>query len=342
MNGLAPRPAFGAAICSGGGGLSLDSGEPFAVTALWCMSSGKPMQRPASWRGWLRRSWSTRLSGTTLRLSTAARGVALWISSLQASRASHGATPGNEKGHRTSVGSGTTLLGWFARLDPASSSWKTPQVSLMAVLSESSPIWPRAGSMRNGTCFELPTSEHRIDGSGSSFWPTPDSSAANDSEEPGSWKARRAEQKALGRNGNGIGLPLATAAKLWTTPTATDAKTSGSARYSTASGRHAGETLSDQLRNWPTPTTAPESDNRGSNIVNGPKSLGEATSAFHQAPPTGTDGSGTSQRVVLNPEFVEALMGWPIGWTDCAFAETGSSHSRPPLPSASSPSAEAG
>lgn len=45
-----------------------------------------------------------------------------------------------------------------------------------------------------------------------------------------------------------------------------------------------------------------------------------------QAPRTDVDGKGSSANgLTLNPLFVEMLMGWPIGWTDCASAVTGSS-----------------
>ena len=43
-----------------------------------------------------------------------------------------------------------------------------------------------------------------------------------------------------------------------------------------------------------------------------------------QAPRTKLGGSGCSSAPrTLNPLFVEALMGWPIGWTDCGSAVTG-------------------
>lgn len=45
-----------------------------------------------------------------------------------------------------------------------------------------------------------------------------------------------------------------------------------------------------------------------------------------QAPRTSVDGKGSSANgLTLNPLFVEMLMGWPIGWTDCGSAVTGSS-----------------
>ncbi|MGH3157235.1 MAG: hypothetical protein ACRDNF_11755 [Streptosporangiaceae bacterium] len=45
----------------------------------------------------------------------------------------------------------------------------------------------------------------------------------NDGESLASWQARRARQKALGRNGNGLGTPLAVAVRLLPTPAAGDA-----------------------------------------------------------------------------------------------------------------------
>lgn len=71
---------------------------------------------------------------------------------------------------------GSTWPGSFARYDPNSSSWKTPQCSLLEGLDEFSETWPRWGMMRNGECSELSTLAPRTDEieSGSSeLWPTP-------------------------------------------------------------------------------------------------------------------------------------------------------------------------
>lgn len=54
---------------------------------LYVTLSGKQSPRPLSWRGWKSRGWVSRLSGTTLEPSTAARGVASWIASVADTRA---------------------------------------------------------------------------------------------------------------------------------------------------------------------------------------------------------------------------------------------------------------
>src|SRR6185312_12839446 len=70
----------------------------------------------------------------------------------------------------------------------------------------------------------------------------------------------------------------------WPTPTAADANASGSAAYSTESGRHAGTTLTDATARVATSTAGPRARTRSK------------------------DG------MVLNPRFVEALLGFPDGF----------------------------
>lgn len=65
--------------------------------------------------------------------------------------------------------------GSLAKYDPASSSWKTAQHSLLGDSEEFLETWPRWGMTVNGECWELPTLAHRTNGSGSGSWlmPTP-------------------------------------------------------------------------------------------------------------------------------------------------------------------------
>src|SRR5699024_10177382 len=52
--------------------------------------------------------------------------------------------------------------------------WETNQTSLFEPLAVYSETWPTSGMTRNGTAYELPTSEHHTDGTGSSsLLPTP-------------------------------------------------------------------------------------------------------------------------------------------------------------------------
>jgi hypothetical protein len=134
------------------------------------------------------------------------------------------------------------------------------------------------------------------------------------------------------------------AAHGWATPTTRDWKDTGAAVERGDVPENA--LLGRQVARWPTPTSM---DSRSSG------SAGYATTETHSAgvtltdravrglrgPTTATDGASTSTAGrVLNPRFVEALMGWPIGWTDCASWETESSPTRRPSPSESSGTAD--
>jgi hypothetical protein len=68
---------------------------------------------------------------------------------------------------------GRKWLGLLAKFDQDSSSWRTPQLSLLEGLGEFSETWPRWGSMRNGECWERQTWEPLTSGIASGSWPTP-------------------------------------------------------------------------------------------------------------------------------------------------------------------------
>jgi hypothetical protein len=162
------------------------------------------------------------------------------------------------------------------------------------------------------------------------FWPTPSAMNPNDGQAPEAYNRRRRRLQEKHRNGNGAGLVLAQAAQqwptasatdfkmsakigqrrgqlseaiLWATATATDAKASGMAGYAARRPGFQGVTLTDQAcRGLLAPLTEP-----------GGK-------------PTSTGG------LRLSPLFVEALMGFPIGFTDCDCLETPSSLPKPLSP----------
>jgi hypothetical protein len=79
---------------------------------------------------------------------------------------------------------GPTWRASLARFSPATSSWKTAQRSLLGDSDESLVIWPRSGMTADGQCWELPTLERRISGTGSGLWPTPTAHNAKETNAP--------------------------------------------------------------------------------------------------------------------------------------------------------------
>lgn len=144
--------------------------------------------------------------------------------------------------------------------------------------------------------FERPTSEHPTDERGSSLWRTPLASHAR--RGPGS------------RDGHGIPMlaeQVRSVAKLWPTATASDA--SNSARHGYMVEGNPGTTLLDAVRMYPTPTAS-----RYGPSGNGDPGDGRGRYAHAGTPSLDTIAARDGGR--LNPEWVEALMGFPIGWTD--------------------------
>ncbi len=104
--------------------------------------------------------------------------------------------------------------------------------------------------------------------------------------------------------------------------------------YSTESGRHSGETLTDATvrgGRWATPTSS-DNSNRTTKIApshgktHGMVLAGQAANfSSRHFPETQKDGRSG---LVLNPRFVETLMGLPVGFTDCGCWEMVLSHSK--------------
>ena len=297
---------------------SESSGPDFAPSV---MLSGKATQRPLSWRGWKTRPWIRLLYGTISAPSTASRGAERWIASLAESRVLHSAQPGSKEDSKTNAGLGTISSGWSMKFDPESSFWRTSQASLFTDSPASSEDWKilsRAGGVASGCAYPRAVWVPLTEGKDSSdfSWPTP--RAVQPPESVENWEKRRAKYAAQGQDlqknleVEAMRWPTPTSrdwkdgacenqdvpsnallgrvAVRWPTPTSQDAAGSGSAGYSTASGRSEGVTLTDATV-------------RASRLGLPTVSAGESGSP-QEAP-----------RQRLNPAFVEALMGLPPGWS---------------------------
>lgn len=140
---------------------------------LCAMSSETVSPHPLSWRGWQTRPWLRLLSGTICDPSTAAHGVAAFISSLPDIPASPSASRGCVKGRMTPGTSGPRSPGSSVRSRRNCASSRTspaicPLVSTMS--PESFRAWA-TGLQR--ASYQRRKSGHRTSGSGCSFWPTP-------------------------------------------------------------------------------------------------------------------------------------------------------------------------
>jgi hypothetical protein len=133
----------------------------------------------------------------------------------------------------------------------------------------------------------------------------------------------------VGRTSPNSGRTLSGAVKDWPTPQTTDAN--AAARHTTTTGiMHAGTTLTDATRaeeqpeaepapNWLTPQSR---DHKGisQKVAKGEYTGGlpDQLAGLHDRANGNTSGNlpASSPRPVLNPDWVETLMGFPIGWTD--------------------------
>jgi DNA (cytosine-5)-methyltransferase 1 len=130
-------------------------------------------------------------------------------------------------------------------------------------------------------------------------------------ESPETWLARRERERTKGQNGNGMGMPLGIAAKLWPTPTVC-----GNYNRVGASAT-SGDGLATAAKNWPTPCS---SDDRDRGHMDTPavarRSLAGKQIMLSMA------ARSSAAPDPLNPAWVECLMGFPPGWTECEPADT--------------------
>ena len=219
---------------------------------------------------------------------------------------------------------------WFANSDRESLSWKTWQRCLLGDWTEFSGRWPRSGLMRNGIAYRLPPLVPRISGTeslSSGFVPTPSA------QEPGI-----NHERIVDKHGNVPEHPnqrlydkhtgrlvqdgLSQFVKMWPTPTGKTSPNTkdpkdpddivnsdmeplqpGQKPYDRRTGKPVTTALADMVRKmWGTPNAHPRTFS--------PRDVDHGVQLANQV--------GGS----LNPTWVEWLMGFPLGWTDCEDLET--------------------
>ena len=198
--------------------------------------------------------------------------------------------------------SGEKWRGSFAKYNPDSRSWKTAQCSLLEDSDEFSETWPRWGLMRDGECWELTMLARHTNEIESGLWPTPCvMDSRTDQMLGGATVYMDSTGKPRRKTGHGtasMGLArIVQYANLIPTPTVCgDYNRKGLSKTS-------GDGLATYVAKFPTPTKRSAPDCNAERRRNAP-SIEAVVNILD-----GTKGGR------LNPEWVEWLMGWPIGVT---------------------------
>lgn len=210
----------------------------------------------------------------------------LQTSSQAVSHVNHFLTQESDLVQTTPAICGPQLSSAFASYDPATRCWRMSQGWLLADISGPSwETWPKAGLIVGGAFYPQPNWERRINEIGCGLWPTA-TAHTFDIADVGAMMERRERMKE--KHG------MRTAVKQWPTPRSSEAE-----HPSRKSNNHNGQKgLAEAVNMLPTPTSRDWRSGTGAQPREG------------HAPPL-TDQVGGQ----LNPDWVEWLMGWPIGWT---------------------------
>ena len=281
-------------------------------------------------------------SGTTSGHLTEILGEASLMSSAGDSPVRTSALP--EKAQESTANAPDSGPKWpesLAKLDPATSLWRTRQRSFLEDLGECLETFPKWGMTRGGELFPLPMPVLRTSENESGYWPTPGAAKAN-------------QDVNLTCSGDGRSKPnkLGWAVAQWPTPTRSDA-TDGPGCSGRGGGLNLRTAIGNQSRSRSTATTTETvlfADSNTaksvsvrarlkteSNTKNGTESSTDDHSPEFFPTPKSRDWKGQSQRGIhgpmdslanldrgdgktiggsLNPSWVEWLMNWPIKWSE--------------------------
>jgi hypothetical protein len=232
-------------------------------------------------------------SGMTYRHSTADHGEAVLTWFLEASPAR--TSPAPEKEQESTVNEvvyGLISQESLAKFDLNSSLWKTPQQSLFVDLEESLAIFPDWGSMQNGELF-----------------PQKMSAALKSAEDFGRLRHSIQEQQQSEQMKAGVASGATEMffldANVTTQSGSVMNAESGPTRFIMKNGTVA---LTAVPKMWLTPQA--NEDAAGTPNGNMQRMLGNHPLIRGTTPEQWKSGT-------LNPTWIEWLMGFPLGWTDC-------------------------
>ena len=172
---------------------------------------------------------------------------------------------------------------------------------MMLLPTAASRDWKDVGTGRMGR-GQLPEAVRKLDGA--AMMPTPVRGDARNSRNATATRTEGSLHK--------TGTTLSDFVRLWPTPTPTLADGVGGPGRSDkrVGGANLRTVVAEEKRLWPTPTHSPQ-ENRGTRRY---PAQAEGRRGKHLSGEVGEESKG--QQGSLNPDWVEWLMGMPIGWTD--------------------------
>ena len=196
-------------------------------------------------------------------------------------------SPGSAEARKMTATSGRKCSALSRKRDPlgclertllASSAWHSTECLL---------TWRPQATPAGRLLYRLVPSMHPSDATGCGLWPTPDTM----------------------QGGRKVTVGIGNAVALWATPTL-----HGNSNRKGA-GPNSGDGIATQVALWATPTARDHKSIHASAATHDHNSrpLSEQVGAALNGSPAQTAKPGASQ--VLNPAFVEWLMGYPPGWT---------------------------
>lgn len=240
-----------------------------------------------SWRNaWKRNAWTKRLFGRIYESSTASRGAASWIASLEASRVNPTRSLAARRAKRTIEICGRMLLESYGKSSPHLSSSRMSPISFAQCIGKSEKTYSEWATWLNKESLARRKWARLIYVRGFSSWGTP----------------RVTTNSGIGKVGREAKSRLEDQAANWPTPRAEDAE---------SCGNHPGATdsLTGATRHWPTPDAS---------MATGGRTYKEGTVS-----PTGKDlRTGKKRSIPLN----DAAKKWPPPRTtdqDSTRAESG-------------------
>jgi len=338
-------------------GLGLDSEEFSQVSEKSLTLKSKHSQSRTWLTRWKRNSYIQHLSTRTLRHSHSDSFVERWTSCQQDSPASLSVLLGANREQTmndmstlpSAQGSGSASQQLsFLKTSPELSAQSSPMEHPFSNMS--SKTWKAWVTQQRQESSQRKKRAHLIEETGYSYWPTPEAFNMGDGQpyeklkenlEARRERAKKAIAEGKVKQGSGRGENLAMAVQRDNWPTPTQDISERSKNYA-----QGGTPLSKQVKQeyWPTPTAA-EAGKIGNRANFGQTALsnhpairgetergkmlksreGDGRSTQPGGPPdpdkNSTNGKSHGQ---LNPNWVEQLMGLPVGWTQLSSEWTGS------------------